>query len=280
MIPNGFAGGIGAAGGLSAGQATGEIVSFGRFSFGEAGAELESIAGGFANTESYIMHDCGLFIGVGSITDTYATTQGSLHVDARGLGYSAGEIHGCAGQGSLNGSLIGPSPLPMWDSEGFSGGLAGQGSIGGFEGGAIAAGYGSADVEAGIEMFGGSYSESYRGINFSEGFKTEYMGTNVGAQTTVNSYGSVDDHCLAVGCLDGGFEAGGFAGALTVQKTDSGIAKASACGSYSGGGELGCNFAGSAIGHTQTSATTLNGYNGSVMSSSSSMNVSVSASGN
>jgi len=273
-IPNGIAGGIGAAGGVSLGEASGSFESFLWWDLGDAGADLNSVAGGFVNTNDYVMHDCGLFIGVGSQTDTFATTRGSLHVEAEGLAYSAGEIAGLAGQGSLNGSLIGPSPLCCWDSEGFSGGLAGQGSIGGFAGGAVTGLYGEADIEAGIDMFGNSYSESYRGINFDNGYKTEYMGTNVGASTEVTSYKGVEDHCFAVGCVDGGFMAGGFAGSLTVQKTNSGIAKASALGMYSGGGSLGCNFSGSAVGYTNTSATTLQGYSGSVMSSSAGMQVS------
>ena len=298
-IPNGVAGGIGAAGGVSLGEASGSfesykkpvyewkkvcrcgrcrwerrLVGYKTVTLGNAGADLNSVAGGFVNTNDYVMHDCGLFIGVGSQTDTFATTRGSLHVEAEGLAEAHGFIGGIAGQGSLNGSLIGPSPLCCWDSEGFSAGLAGQGSIGGFAGGAVAGLYGEADIEAGIDMFGNSYSESYRGITFDGDFKTEYMGTNVGASTEVTSYKAVDTSCLATGCIDGGFMAGGFAGALTVQKTDSGIAKASALGMYSGGGSLGCNFSGSAAGYTHTSATTLQGYSGSVMSSSAGMQVS------
>jgi len=100
------------------------------------------------------------------------------------------------------------------------------------------------------------------------------MGTNVKAETIVTSYKGVDTCLIGCGFVDGGFMAGGFAGSLTVQKTNSGIAKASALGMYSGGGSLGCNFSGSAAGYTHTSATTLQGYSGSVMSSSAGMQAS------
>jgi len=279
-IPNGIAGGISGAGGISVGEASGQFSSFRFFrrtiTLGGAGADLNSVAGGVTNTYDYVFSpgvgDIG--IGVGSVSDSSAITAGSLHVEAWGLAESHGEIAGLAGQGSLNGSLIGPSPLCCWTSKGISTGLAGQGSLGGFIGGGIAAGLGSADVEAGIEMSGQSGSESYRAIDWFDGGKTEIMGTNVFANTVVTSYGNVDT-CL-IGCADveGGFVAGGMAASLTCQKTNNGVAKATSIGVYAGAGELGCSFNGNATGYTQTTATTINGYNGSIMSSSAGMKVS------
>jgi hypothetical protein len=74
--------------------------------------------------------------------------------------------------------------------------------------------------------------------------------------------------------LTGGWQAAGVASAKTIQVSNGGIAKAEANGSYSGAGSLGCNFEGSAVGGTQTSATTVQGYNGSIMTSSAAMKVS------
>jgi len=58
-----------------------------------------------------------------------------------------------------------------------------------------------------------------------------------------------------------------------VQVVNGGYASANAVGSYSGSGPLGCNFEGSAIGGTQTSATTVSGYKGAIMTSNASMQV-------
>lgn len=275
FIPNGAAGGISGAGGIACGQASGEFTSF-RFwgrtiTLGATEADFSNTAGGYTGTEAgYYKPDCGLNIGVRSRSENYAITAGSLHVGAFGLAESHGFIAGAAGQASLDGSIVGPSPLPMWDSYGMSFGVAGQGSIGYFYGGGIAAGLGSADVEAGLEMQGGSYTESYRGIIGN----TEYMGTNVGAYTIVNTYGNVDTCLIGCGYVDGGFIAAGAVASKTIQATDSGFASASAAGMYVGAGELNCNFSGSAEGYTYTSATQIPGMNGSVMTSQAGMKVS------
>jgi len=295
LIPNGATGGISAAGGVAGGQASGHveegrvpiykwtwcgprIVGWKTIKFGEASASLNTTGGGFTQTNSYKFKPEGDFdkaIGVGTHSDGYATTKGRLDVAAHGIAESHGSMFGLAGQGTLDGSIIGPSPKFGWDSNGVSLGVAGQGSVGGFVGGAGAMGYGSATVEAGVDMFGGGYSESYRGIKWDDGFKTETMGTNVGVTTDITSYGNVDRSFVGVGFVDGGYVAGGFAATTTIQKTQGGVAAAKAVGSYSGAGELNCNFNGSATGYSQTSATTAEGYKGSVMNSQAGMNVTI-----
>jgi hypothetical protein len=283
LIPNGGAFGISGAGGISGGVAEGafESFTFGRrhpitITLGGASGDLHSVGGGLTNTESYTYHPSigDVSIGVVSTSDNYAVTSGSLHVDAWGLAHSEGFIGGLAGQGSLNGSVIGGSPMFGWESDGGSFGLAGQGSVGGFVGGAGTVFLGSADVEASVEMWGGSGSESYRAISWDGNSKTEIMGSNVSANTNVTSYGNVDTCLVGYGAVEGGYIATGGAVTGTYQTTNGGVAGAFASGSYIGAGELGCNFNGSAVGYTQTSATTLNGYNGSVMSSSAGMQVS------
>jgi len=154
------------------------------------------------------------------------------------------------------------------DSHGFTGGIAGQGSVGGFIGGGLVVGLGSADVGAYIGMDGNSYSESYRGI---EG-NTEYLGTHVAANTNIETYGYSHDCLIGVGFVKGGYIAAGGASAKTVQIADGGAAAAKANGSYTASGELNCNFNGSAVGNTSTSATPV--LNGSIMTSSADMRVS------
>ena len=298
LIPNGAAGGIGAAGGVAFGKAEGSFESFelpiygwvkidGRWRYrqvdtktialGSAKGELESVAGGFTKTDAYrftpSVGDIG--IGVGSYTDNAAAvTGGSLYVEANGLAEAHGFMGGIAGQASADGSFVVGSPLPMWDSNGLSAAVAAQGSLGGFYGGAVAGLYGDAEVSANVEMSGYTQTESYRAIDFFDGGKTEIMGSYVNAQTTVATSSNVDRSGLATGFVSGGYQAAGVAATKTIQATNSGFAKATAVGTYSGSGSLGTNFNGQAVGYSGTSATTLNGYNGTVMTSSAGMEVS------
>jgi len=281
-IPNGAAGGLSAAGGVAFGAAEGSFSSFKIWGYtvtlGGAEADLTNIGGGWV-----LMDDAGKLynpvpdadksIGVYSRSNTYAVTGGSLHVGAWGLAGSAGAIGGLAGQASLDGSIIGPSPKFGWESKGVSFGVAGQGSVGGFVGGAGAVFLGSADVDALIEMNGWSGSASYRYITWNDGAKTEGMRTDVLARTQITSSGNASGRGAGGGFIEGGWVAGGVAASKTVQMTGTGYAAANAVGTYSASGELGCDFNGSAVGYTRTSATTREGYNGSVMTSSAGMKV-------
>lgn len=82
-------------------------------------------------------------IGVKSRTTAIGNTGASVDVTVDlaggfGMGTTMGSISGFAAQGTLNGSIVGKSPLSGWtETEGFSGGIAGQGSAGGFVGGAF-----------------------------------------------------------------------------------------------------------------------------------------------
>jgi hypothetical protein len=290
LIPNGAAGGIGAAGGVAIGAAEGAFESykvrkyifFGPWktiTLGGTEANIGVTAGGMTKTEAYRFNpevgDIG--IGVGSYTHNIAAVHGALDGNAWGLAHSEGFFAGVAGQGSLDGSIVFGSPLPFWESKGVSYGLAGQGSLGyiyGFGGATL---LGSYDLEAGIDMSGFTQSASWRAVNFFDGGKTEYMGTTVLTNTQIESYGDADGQGLGGGFVDGQWVAGGFATSKTIQTITTpaggGFAAANANGAYSGGGNLGCNLNATAEGYTQTSATTLNGYNGSIMSSSAGMKV-------
>jgi len=282
---SGAAGGVSAAGGIGFGNADGGFKSF-RFwgktiTLGSAGAELYSAGGGQVLVDqAYTMNkhqvedmfdpsaDFDKAIGVGSQSHAVAVTAGNIKVNAKGLALSYGTIGGAAGQVTADGSFVLDSPK-HFQSKGISFGVAAQGSLGGFLGGAATFGYGDADVGADITMNGWTISESYRAISGD----TEIMGTNVLTQTMVDSNVHNDANYLAVGYIEGGWVAGGVAASGTVQATDYGIAKAGAIGTYKASGELGCDFNGSAVGYTQTSATQTSGYRGSIMTSSAGMQV-------
>jgi len=275
IIPNGFAGGVSAAGGLALGKAEGAFDSWFFGPLGGAYGDLSVVGGGLVLTESGAFYPGigDLSIGVRSRSFTIATAQAMYDVDAWGLAYSDALVLGITGQGSLDTSLLWSSPLPMWDSKGVTGGLAAQGSVGGFIGGGIAAGYGSAEAGAEITMLGQTGSSSYRAIDFNGPAKTEIMGTEVYASTVVLTDKYVDNDFIGIGGVKGGYVAGGIAATKTIQATQGGLATASARGAYNGSGELGCNFNGSAVGYTRTTATTVKGMKGSIMSSSAGMSV-------
>ena len=286
FIPHGAAGGIaGAAGGTKG------FIS-GRVNDGEANASLNVVGGGLVNQTGYTFNvPASLSIGVGSSSHAEAVTSANLDLSTKAdcsgwfdknYGTAIGGFTGGAAQGTLDGSIVGSSPLPMWDSKGVTGGIAAQGSAGLIAGGAIAnsetewffpggACPDNAYANAGIDMVGNSYSESYRYIDFGCGTKTEGMGTNVGANTTVNSYGDSSRD----GFTTGGFIAGGKVCATTVQSAPGlGGAVATVHGAYAGAGSLNCNYSGSVTGSTYTSVTTVDGYKGSIVSAGSSASVS------
>jgi len=296
LIPNGGAFGISGAGGLAAGQTAGGVFN------GTVGGEVSVIGGGTTDKDAYQFNpdiDADKKIGVGSSTHNNAITGGSLKLNVDGgkylsIGGAEGTIGGVAGQASLDASGLGKSPKYFSKTDGFTGGIAGQGSIGAFEGAAyVISGpdykerdrcksywvdsKAGAGMGAEIEMIGRSYSESYRFVDWNNGTKTEGMGTNVGAYTTVNSYGydyDWDKGLAKAGAeLDGGFAAAGGAATMTVQGNQYGTAKAIAVGAYKGHGSLDTNYEGSAVGYSSTSVTTIYGAKGSINSASAGMQV-------
>ena len=285
IVPNGAAGGIGGAAALAAGKASGEVQSGWIYTWvgpypgnwgwkyttlGSIDLNLHSEAGAGSVTDHYVWHPTGRnSIGVGSDTNNYAGSHNTLELKAFGLAEADGLFVGGAAQASLDGSIMTKSLHKPWNSDGVTMGLAGQGSAGAYIGGGITGLAGCVVVEGGMDMYGHSRSESYR---IKDG-DTEILGSNVQAHTTVLTYENVNDGGLAVGGVEGGFIAGGIAASKTIQAVNNGVASASALGVYAGGGELGCNFNGSAVGYTQTSARPI-GTNGAIMTSSAGMKVS------
>jgi len=306
-IPNGFAGGISAAGGF--GQATSEGFIFN----GMVEGEVNTFNGGVTRTNSYRFNP-GIgdkSIGVGSSSDGSAITSADakIKVDPDGKlifgfiptagGAADARIKGIAGQGTANVSGLTGSPKFGWESDGHTGGIAVQGSVGGFEGEAYALSgpdytkkwyhktgkcrghwhrddidsKAGAGMGAEVAMQGGSTSESYRYIDWFDGGKTEGMGTNVESWTNVQSSGYAYDWDKGLSTsnanLNGGWVAGGFAASKTHQEN----ASASAKGYYFGAGQLGTNYQGSAIGGTYTNVTTFEGYKGSFQGAGANMSV-------
>ena len=136
MLPghSGFAGGIGVAGGINIGGAFGAIndgtvqLEAGAFSGGVAENEVERHSG-YALDKS---------IGISSSSAAAASTQGNVAVSVDPMGHyiidagglAAGGFFGVAGQATVDFSAVGASPLSGWESEGYSAGIAGQGSAG------------------------------------------------------------------------------------------------------------------------------------------------------
>lgn len=283
IVPNGAAGGVGIAGALSAGKADGSFQSYEvpiigwswskgykTVTAGSIDLNLDSMAGAASTTDHYVWHPAGRkSIGVGSQTNTYAGSFNRLELSAFGLAEADGMFIGAAGQASADGSIMTKSLNKPWNSNGVTTGLAAQGSAGAYIGGGVTGLAGCLVVECGMDMWGHTRSESYR---IKDG-DTEILGSNVQANTTVLTSEDVDASLLSVGGIEGGFIAGGIAASKTIQAVNNGVAKASAFGVYSGSGELGCNFNGSAVGYTQTSARPI-GTNGAIMTSSAGMKVS------
>ena len=292
---SGAAGGIGGATGFSAAEADGFVFD------GTVDGNVSTIGGGFSETDAYRFNpgigDVG--IGVGSWTQTSAVTGAHVDISVNpdsDWGGADGSISGFTTMGSLNGSVVGASPLRGWKTDGYSAGVAGQGAVGGFEGGAFAISgadyyssgwmgwYGhdvdsnaNASVDAQIDMNGFSVSESYRFIDNNNGFHTEGMGTYVEAGTDVTSYGYTDSYdnglAEAGSGVCGSYVATGGTGTQTVQSNDNGRASATAVGAYVGTGALNTAFHGSAAGYSNTSMTTHPTANGVISRASAGMSV-------
>jgi len=302
LIPNGGAFGLGGASGSAGAHANGFIVD------GDVAGDVTAIGGGLTDTDAYIFFPSvgDLAIGVGSSSFSQAVTGGSVSVGVdpdQGFGAAHGSMSGRAHQSTLNMSGVGESPF-FFNSTGHTGGVAGQGSTGSFNG-AVSAASGAdydywvwhggwwwghyhhyyadsnanASIDAFLEMWGGSYSESYRFVDFDGDSRTEGMGTNVGAFTEVRSEASASHYAngnaYASARVNGCFTAAGAVSTTTVQNAPGfGGAMASASGSYAGGGSLGTSFSGSATGYSATSVTTVSGMSGSINSAAAGMNVS------
>ena len=277
---------LGGAGGFAGAGGSGDANASGKIAWGKVNGDVDSKAAGLTSTNTgtfkILEYNAGvLTLGVGvssqSAAEAVAGAKGKILVDGF-LGAAGTCIRGVAVQGTLDASGIVLIPF-ITQSNGFSGGIAGQTSAGAFEGGAIVLtfiGKAGATVGAEITMFGQSGSSSYQYVaTYFTTFKTEGQGTDVFASTKITSrfVENTNGSCLAgsLADVDGGWSAKGVAATLTVQTNEFGGAYASAVGTYSGHGSLGSNYNGSVTGHSATSITTFNGMNGSLNQASASM---------
>lgn len=129
-VKDGGAFGISGAGGLAGAEANGFVVN------GVVKGEVSTVGGGLTSTETYKGKDKDGVFHVGSFSQSQAQTGGSVLVKVNpginGFGIAGGKMFGIAGQGTLNASYLGDGPKLQHD--GFTGGIAGQGSIGLFTG--------------------------------------------------------------------------------------------------------------------------------------------------
>ena len=273
-IHDGFAGGISGAGGLAVSKSKGLVLN------GYTGGSVSTIAGGLTKTEAWAKQynfQNGIGMGVGSKSENQAVTGGKFETGTgtfMGIGGSKAKMFGVAGQGSANISLIGDDYL---NADGFTGGVAAQGSVGGFYGsgktGALIYGAGHSQAGAYIDMQGYSYTQSFKEVEEVDGTRTESMKTQVGAGTDINTFGYNYNSSCGIACsrsnVQGGYIVAG--GAASHTKLDGADAKAA--GVYMGAGQLNSNYHGSANGYTYGSVTTQEGMKGQIVQSGAGMSV-------
>ena len=134
-LKKGGAFGISGAGGLANSNANGFIIN------GMVKGEVSTVAGGLTVTNAtsgkYNFDDGnGKGKYVGSASESYAITGGTLLIkvdpERRGFGEASGHMSGIAAQGTLNASYM--IAGNQFENDGFTGGVAAQGSIGSFSG--------------------------------------------------------------------------------------------------------------------------------------------------
>ena len=288
-IDGGFTGGGSIAGGFGIGNADSHLYN------GDAVGDLTTGGGGIITGHNYddltfnFNGGFGAERIIGSHSEAQAVTNGSLKLSVDAVGpacfwdfgrygdYSVadGNFFGAAGQATGDFSMI--SPASHFDSNGFSGGIAAQGAVGFIEG--------SVDVEstllngwgedtdtaaASFNTWGTTDAASWRGTFETATNRTEYMGSRSFAGTNVETSFTDTGHDAQVG---GGFTAAGVAANKTVMTANNAMGSASAFGAYSGSGGLGTNYGGSANAISNVSIQTVNGYQGSFVSSTASASV-------
>jgi hypothetical protein len=253
---------------------------------GDAYGYLRVGGGGFVKGHSYDFYDFdrnGLMYVSGSTASAEAGTNGYLNLAVDANGWRWGEVEadggffGVAGQATGTFSLM-TLPGFLYDADGCTGGATAQGAVGYVEG--------DVDVESGwynwfqedndtaagsFYSWGSSDAHSWRGVEFNDGAKTEFMGTRTSSDTHVRTdYTDTgrDAH------VDGGFLAGGVAFNATKMTAPNAMGKATAAGAYFGAGKLGCNYDGMANVKTNVSITQINGYKGSYVTSTAEATVS------
>lgn len=291
-INSGSGFGVSSALGNTSANARGNIVN------GTVDGTVNTTGGGVVNTTA---SSATLVrgMGVGSRSDATGITAGVLDVNVN---------PGLCGNGSTSGNIIGSTsemtsdrswlvlPGNLYTSDSFTDGYASQSGRGYFSGGASAragsdtAGTPGVDskagagLTAGITITGFSYSESYRqAVDLMSGTTkigtTEVMGTNIGAETDVSSYGTTYEYNTGRGSyadadLRGSYNVCGGVASHTVQTLGMNIGTSNAAGNYTGdSNHLNTNYTGSAIGTIYTAISTIDGMKGAIVQSGATMTV-------
>ena len=140
----------------------------------------------------------------------------------------------------------------------------------------------NAGSEAGITLYGNTYSASYRFVAEDNGAYTEGMGSlnrfDFGASSFGRDYdfGPGHDHADAYGR----FNVGGSIASNTSQYSATGYAIAGMNASVYGSGSLGCDIVGGGNGYTYTTMTSFEGMSGGINTAGAGASINVSATRN
>lgn len=288
---NGITGGGGLAFGKIHGDADGVVFGGNISSWmgGSAGALIDGYS------FDYFNFGCNSIEHVlGSETSSHAQTSfdGGMDVDPSLWslgGFGDMDFCGIALQATGNFTVMGPAPI--FQADGYTAGLAVQGSLGLISGDLdLGAGpdfytgwcnpryndqYAEGQIGAGVFMDGFSMDKAYRGVIYEGDAFTEYMGHVSVAETEVESYG-YDWNRDGAGTwsdwsysdVDGGYAAAGLAANKTKMVNQGGVGEATAAALYFGCGELGTNFSGQAVSTTHVQITKVRGMKGSIVNTS------------
>lgn len=235
-----------------------------RIALGSVEGKVSVTSGALMESDSRFyapeIEGCGYGIGVESRTEAIGITAGHLDLSVLGFAAAYGDLSGYAGEYTGDGSY-------MSNRNGLTSGYSTQEASGSFDGGAVVAGIGSADIDVNIKLSGVSVSQSYKTTTFGENSITKTLGTNSAINTVVETSGSAEDYLIGIACLNGGWNASGNIGSMTTQMTRGGNTMATMQAGYCANGSLNTNFNGTATGYTATSITKINGLKGSINSS-------------
>jgi hypothetical protein len=271
---------FGFAGGKSGAVAGSEFSAAGFVKNGTLTLDGSAIAGAGADSKAYKGWDFGWgyverYVGSESWAFGLAGNTLSIDVDlARRCsgGAAFGSFSGFVAEGTKDFSGLALVPY-LYDSYGYTGALAFQYGMGGYEGFAYVIGEGNTEMGAYLAISGqsGVKSGRYVDIDFCDGTKTEGLYSNAYAATLVESSKAMDPaHCRFdndASYVNGSWQVGGMI-VLTAQQglCDPASASANAIGGYSATGKLGTDYLGSTQGYVNTQITQL--PNGGVISQS------------
>jgi len=247
----------GHANGMALGIAGSEIDGDVGVLWGWAGIHGSTASGNFADTGTWTVSSPGVR-GVGSGSEAFGFSHTLMDGYAIGIAGFEGDFSGYAFEMTANHSFVRLPPYRLSNSIGETSACAFQMGGGGYEGWIAGGLFGDVEVEALLDIRGGTYVYSERYV-FPDG-SVSGLWSNASASTLVTSIGDVNRCGLAFGNVNGGYVAtGGINLAATQYPNAGGYASANASGQYCGNGGLGSNYYGSTRGYVNTQVTTYTG---------------------